>query len=144
MRSISGVLLGAALSISSPALAEDFPFDEDHWTFPEKGFELVNYKGKEAILFENADLETKAASFKDGIIEYDVAISTERAFDFLQFRIVDDFNYEEFYFRPHQSGKPDSTQYQPVTPVSARHKRPYILAALSRYGLFLTNRLYLR
>jgi hypothetical protein len=103
------------MSISSPALAEDFPFDEDHWTFPEKGFERVTYKGKEAIHFENVGLETVAASFIDGVIEYDVAISSERAFDFLQFRIVDDFNYEEFYFRPHQSGKPDSTQYQPVT-----------------------------
>ena len=56
----------------------------------------------------------KDSNFLNGIIEYDVAFSEERGFMGAVWRLQDNLNYEEFYMRPHQSGKPDANQYTPV------------------------------
>lgn len=55
-----------------------------------------------------------AAEFENGIIEMDLALSQERGFQGIRFRVQDERNYEEFYVRPHQSGNPDAMQYTPV------------------------------
>ncbi|HJP87688.1 MAG TPA: hypothetical protein VJ850_01480 [Candidatus Limnocylindrales bacterium] len=53
-------------------------------------------------------------SMVDGTIEIDVAVTGERAFHGLVWRVLDRANYESFYVRPHQVGNPDSIQYNPV------------------------------
>ncbi|HEY7024786.1 MAG TPA: hypothetical protein VH371_07495 [Candidatus Limnocylindrales bacterium] len=49
----------------------------------------------------------------DGTIEVDLALTGERAFPGLTWRMNGD-NYESFFVRPHQSGNPDAVQYTPV------------------------------
>jgi hypothetical protein len=49
----------------------------------------------------------------DGTIQVDVALSGERAFPGLTWRMRGE-NHEAFFVRPHQSGNPDSVQYTPV------------------------------
>ena len=43
-----------------------------------------------------------------------MALTGERSFHGLAWRVLDDDNYESFYVRPHQVGNPDSIQYNPV------------------------------
>lgn len=43
-----------------------------------------------------------------------MAVSGERGFAGLMFRVQDAKNFEHFYIRPHQSGNPDANQYTPV------------------------------
>jgi hypothetical protein len=53
-------------------------------------------------------------SFINGVIEFDLAFSGDRGFMGGTWRIQDAGNREEFYVRPHQSGKPDANQYTPI------------------------------
>lgn len=52
-------------------------------------------------------------SLLDGTVQMDVALTGERAFPGLAFRVRRD-QYEAFFVRPHQVGNPDSLQYTPV------------------------------
>ena len=49
----------------------------------------------------------------DGTIEVDLALTGERTFPGLIWRMHGQ-NYEAFFVRPHQSGNPDSVQYTPI------------------------------
>jgi hypothetical protein len=49
----------------------------------------------------------------DGTIEMDLAVSGERSFPGVAFRVRGQ-EYEAFFFRPHQVGNPDAVQYTPV------------------------------
>src|SRR4051812_26225052 len=49
----------------------------------------------------------------DGTVQVDVAVTGERSFPGLAWRVRDN-DYESFFIRPHQSGNPDSIQYTPV------------------------------
>lgn len=51
----------------------------------------------------------------DGTIELELAVSAERAFHGVVWRLRDSENYESFFVRPHQVGNPDSIQYTPVS-----------------------------
>ena len=50
----------------------------------------------------------------NAIVELDIAITEQRGFAGLVFRLQDKANFEHFYIRPHQSGNPDANQYTPV------------------------------
>jgi hypothetical protein len=50
----------------------------------------------------------------DGVLEVDVAVTAERSFHGVAWRVADDSNYESFFVRPHQVGNPDAVQYTPV------------------------------
>ena len=50
----------------------------------------------------------------DGVLEADFAVTAERSFHGLAWRIADESNYESFFVRPHQVGNPDAIQYTPV------------------------------
>jgi hypothetical protein len=52
---------------------------------------------------------------RDGVIELDLAVSAQRAFHGVVWRLQDEQNYESFFVRPHQVGNPDSIQYTPVS-----------------------------
>jgi hypothetical protein len=102
------------LICSSLTYGQVVPFTSERWKFATKDYELVNYKGKEAVLLKKNRAVLEGANFENGIIEYDMAFPQKRAFIALDFRIADDNNFEEFYVRPHQSGNPDANQYTPV------------------------------
>ena len=52
-------------------------------------------------------------SLVDGVVEVDLAVSGERSFPGLAWRIRDG-SHEEFFIRPHQVGNPDAVQYAPA------------------------------
>lgn len=54
--------------------------------------------------------------FKNGVIEVDMAVSGERSYPGVNFRIQSQRDYEHFYIRPHRAGLyPDAMQYAPCT-----------------------------
>ena len=71
--------------------------------------------GREALLIRSGLAILSGVEFENGTIEYDVAVSGERSFLGVAFRFdTTAGTYEDFYLRPHQTGRPDATQYTPV------------------------------
>ncbi len=94
--------------------AQSFPFDGEGWVF-QGDYKVESYKGAESLVLQSgASASLPGVDFKNGVIEYDVAIERNRGFILTQFRKQDGQNYEEYYLRPHQSGNPDAMQYTPV------------------------------
>jgi hypothetical protein len=54
------------------------------------------------------------ARFRVGTIAFDVNIPDAVGFVGIRFRMQGAGDYEDYYFRPMNSGAPDATQYQPV------------------------------
>jgi hypothetical protein len=90
------------------------PFNSPRWNI--KGEEAVQetHLGKPALRLKKGAAVLKDANFRNGIIEFDIALSKARYFPAIDFRMQDELNYEEYYLRPHQSGNPDAMQYTPV------------------------------
>lgn len=86
---------------------------DEAWEITAKSHEFAAYKGKKALYLNNGNAVLKNSDFKNGIIDYNVAFSKGRKFVGINFRLQNTTNYEVFYFRPHQSGNPDATQYTP-------------------------------
>ncbi|MFC2124932.1 family 16 glycoside hydrolase [Bacteroidota bacterium] len=114
------------------------PFDSQEWTIVSDDYKLEEFDGQESIYLPQGTASLKDVVFQDGIIEYDVAFPETRGFPGLFFRIQDSINSEEFYTRPHQSGNPDATQYQPIFNGSAGwqlyHGDGYSAAVKYRYN----------
>ncbi len=88
-------------------------FTPEEWEVTAKEYEFVTYKGKQSLRLTAGKARLKNSTFKNGIIDYHVAIEEGRNFAGIHFRINGN-NYEDFYLRSHQSGNPDATQYTPV------------------------------
>ncbi|MEM9834238.1 MAG: hypothetical protein AAF944_26630 [Bacteroidota bacterium] len=89
------------------------PFSSDRWKITGE-HTLEEYKGQSAVKLTNGRAYLSDVSLKNGIIEYDIAFTSDRGFVGAMFRIQDQENYEEYYMRAHQSGNPDAMQYTPV------------------------------
>jgi hypothetical protein len=90
----------------------EVPFDADLWEISGE-YEVVEYLGQTALKLQGGFAILKEAEVHNGIVEFDIAITEERGFAGLAFR-MGEADYEHFYVRPHQSGKPDANQYTPV------------------------------
>lgn len=95
------------------ASSQTIPFNPENWEFTANEYRFENHLGKES-LFLNGSALVKNSVFKNGIIEFDIAVTGERGFMGALWRHVSLGNTEEFYIRPHQSGNPDANQYTPV------------------------------
>ncbi len=102
------------LSITTGHAQTKVPFNSGQWKFETKDYTLETYLGKESIRLNKNRATLPDVIFENGIIEYDIALPQGRAFIGVMFRMQDALNYEDFYFRPHQSGNPDANQYTPV------------------------------
>jgi hypothetical protein len=103
-------------AISVPGL-HDIPLLDAAWGWRPDDVRSVDHRGRKAVAFaESVDLiaAPEGIQLRDGVLEADVALTGERAFHGLVWRVRDDENYESFYVRPHQVGNPDSVQYNPV------------------------------
>ena len=89
------------------------PFNTDSWIFT-GDMAAQTFEGREALDMQRGSATLSDVSLGQGVIEFDVWFEDKRQFPGFAFRGVDDQNYEYFYFRPHQSGNPDATQYSPV------------------------------
>ncbi|HJT73232.1 MAG TPA: hypothetical protein VJ720_04415 [Chitinophaga sp.] len=90
------------------------PFDSPRWKITGNGFVQETHLGRPAYRLEKGAALLEDANFKNGIIEFDIALAKERYFPAIEFRVQDEYNYEQYYLRPHQSGNPDAMQYTPV------------------------------
>ncbi len=93
---------------------ENVPFTDERWKIDAADHELVDYLGKQALKIRGGAAMLADINVRNGLVEFDIAVSQERGFAGLIFRLQDDANFEHFYIRPHQSGNPDANQYTPV------------------------------
>lgn len=106
--------LAASLLFVSLAPAQPVPFDSDRWTITAQENRLEPYNGQPSLYLKGGTAVLEDAAFTDGTIEFDIAFPGDRAFTGVFWRWQDPQNFEDFYFRPHQSGNPDANQYTPV------------------------------
>jgi len=100
-------------SLAGAQSAQTVPFSSDRWEFSGE-HTLEKYRGQSAVRLSSSKAYLNDVSLKNGIIEYDVAFTSDRGFVGAMFRMQDQGNYEEYYMRAHQSGNPDAMQYTPV------------------------------
>lgn len=110
----AAVLLLALVILFAKGQGQTVPFDSNRWKMEAKESKVVDYLGRKSLLLKGGLAVLKDSRFTNGVIEFDIAFSQERGFMGAVWRVQDFENYEEFYFRPHQSGNPDANQYQPV------------------------------
>src|SRR3954469_13338930 len=109
---IAAVLLFATQIWAQSALS--IPPDSLRWEL-EGDAKVVDYQGKKSLRMDGAAAVLKDFVMRDGVIDVDVNTPAKRGFVGFDFRIdKDQANYEEVYFRQHQSGYPDALQYTPV------------------------------
>ena len=78
-------------------------------------FEKMNYLDKNALVFpEGGEALLKDSTYKNMIIEFDLAFPDDYCNLGIRFRGQDDNNYENFYIRPHETGTNLAMQYTPV------------------------------
>jgi len=75
--------------------------------------EITEHLGRSAFKGYGTISDTK---FKNGIIEFDLAVTGERSYPGINFRMQSQMDYEHFYISPHRAGLyPDALQYTPCT-----------------------------
>ena len=89
------------------------PLDDAHWDITGEMVVEV-FEGRSALNLSRGSAQLKTTDMGRGTFEFDMWFEDKRQFPGFAFRGVDDSNFEYFYFRPHQSGNPDATQYSPV------------------------------
>lgn len=110
-------LLVLLICLTSMARAEgqqQFFADNPLWKLSGKQVAVENFAGRKAIKIHLGKALLDGVTFGDGLIEFDMYLSGERAFAYLYFRGQSQQNFEEIYFRSHKSAAPDALQYSPV------------------------------
>lgn len=108
--SAAAFAMGCILSLH----AQTVPFNSNRWEIEARESRVEEYLGRQSLFLKGGLALVKDSKFLNGVIEFDIAFSPERTFVGAVWRVLDGNNYEEFYFRPHQSGNPDANQYTPV------------------------------
>ncbi|MEQ6122994.1 hypothetical protein AAON49_02190 [Pseudotenacibaculum sp. MALMAid0570] len=106
------LILFAILSLKAQ---NNIPIDTTNWQIQAQSYILENFKGKQSIYLQGGFISLKKTKFLNGTIEFDVYLKEEQAFPGVYFRVDEDLNSEEFFLRPHLSGKPDANQAAPMT-----------------------------
>ena len=108
--------LALAVFLLLPGLsaAQSVPFDSERWSFYGAEYRLEEHLGQPALFLLNAHAVLEDVDLAKGAIEFDIAFSPARGFSGATFHRHGAGNFEQFYLRPHQSGNPDASQYQPV------------------------------
>ncbi len=132
-RRLSFLILMLKLGLNSYA-QEVIPLDTNHWDINARAYVFENYKGQDAIYMQAGVMGLKDVEFLNGTIEFDVYLKEEWAFPGLYFRYqLESGDSEQFFLRPHLSGKPDGNQAAPsiqgITPFQLyfgpRYSFPY-------------------
>ncbi len=109
-------LLIILIFLSERAAAQTaVPFDSPRWKIVGEETVKETHLGRPALRLKKGRALLTGANFRNGTIEFDIALKKARYFPAVQFRVQDDKNFEEYYLRPHQSGNPDAMQYVPVS-----------------------------
>ena len=92
------------------------PLEPDAWEWGGVERAEAELAGRAAVRLSGAGVLARPhdVTLKDGVLEADLAVTAERSFHGIAWRIADESNYESFFVRPHQVGNPDAIQYTPV------------------------------
>jgi DNA-binding beta-propeller fold protein YncE len=118
LRGSSGITLALLAATIAATIAvtragaepESVPFDSPRWTV--RNAETTEYLGRPCLqgFAYLADVD-----FADGVIEVDLAVTGQRGYPGLVFRVQSEENYENVYVRPHVAGVfANALQYTPV------------------------------
>lgn len=109
-------ILITVLLISTFCNAQNsIPLDTINWNINAKAYVLENYNGKDAIYLQAGSMTLKNKTFLNGTIEFDIFLKEEQCFPGVYFRATENFDTEQWFMRPHLSGKPDANQAAPAT-----------------------------
>lgn len=89
---------------------ENLEFDSEKWVMASA--EVVEHMGRSCLM---GTAYLKEVEFENGVIEVDVAVTGDRSYPGLIFRMQSSLDYERFYIRPHRAPfYPDALQYTHV------------------------------
>ncbi|MGD8278835.1 MAG: hypothetical protein PVH00_12440, partial [Gemmatimonadota bacterium] len=110
VRSSIPAIVALAL-LRAPAAAQmSIPFDSPRWQHVDS--EVVEHMGR---LSMQGTALLPDVQFRDGVIEFDIAVDGRRSYPGVLFRIREPNTYEHVYVRPHRAGLyPDAVQYTPA------------------------------
>ncbi|MCF7567822.1 hypothetical protein L3X37_05515 [Sabulilitoribacter arenilitoris] len=113
------------------------PLDTLNWRITTKSFVAEKYKGKNSVYVQGGSIILKDVEFINGTIEFDVFLKEEQAFPGVEFRVVGE-NAEQFFLRPHLSGKADANQAAPkvngITPFQLNFGPKYSFPYTYKYN----------
>lgn len=107
------VWLVIALALPAQVRAQ-LAWDAERWTIEARESAIERYMGREGLSLNSGVAWLEGVELRNGIIEFDLAAKNQLGFYGIAFRAADAGDYEHFYLRPFQSGRPDATQYTPV------------------------------
>jgi hypothetical protein len=110
------LFLAAAVSSGQEAIPQTLsvPADSPRWDLQGEA-KVAEYQGRKSLMLNGGAAILKDFEMRDGVIDVDVSTPAKRGFVGFDFRLdKDGINYEEVYFRQHQSGYPDALQYTPI------------------------------
>ncbi len=110
------LLDGTVVELSDGGLDESAlrPFDSLQWTISGQ-HEYMPYQGFESLFFlEEGEAKLNDATFKNFMIEFDLAMMPGDGNAGVKFRMQDEGNFENYYIRMHESGTNKAMQYTPV------------------------------
>lgn len=115
----SSIAAGVLAALSAPAFGqeESLEFDGRDWmvVHGDRGEVTIGeFEGRDALYISRGQAWLADLDLADMVIEYAYATTHQSGFLGTNFRAQADGNLEQFYVRPHQSGQPDATQYQPI------------------------------
>ena len=124
IRSVSRTALLAGGLCLSPFMAPGYAQEIETLTFEGQTWQVFHgqageistgqYMGRDALYIRRGQAQLSDIDLADMVIDYSYAPTEQSGFMGVNFRDLGDNNLEQFYTRPHQSGQPDATQYQPV------------------------------
>jgi len=105
------LLLIPLLSISALSISQQefIPFDSDQWSI--QNGKVTEYLGEQCLM---GTAQLNGIEFTNGIIEFDMAVSGQRSYPGIYFRMQSPLEYEHFYIRPHRVWYDDALQYTPA------------------------------
>lgn len=107
-------VLGLWISLGTSA-QQVIPMDTNALAINARAYIFEHFKGADAIYMQAGAFSLKDIEFLNGTIEFDVFLKEEQAFPGLYFRYQEESsNAEQFFLRPHLSGKPDANQAAPA------------------------------
>jgi hypothetical protein len=113
-KTAQGLLCAMTILATTIVNAEIIPFDDGRWQIEAEASSIEDYLGQPALKIFGGSAMLPSVQAVEGVIEFDIAVTEVRGFSGARFRQQDALNFEHFYIRPHQSGKPDANQYTPV------------------------------
>ncbi|HEX6629345.1 MAG TPA: hypothetical protein VF105_15450 [Gemmatimonadaceae bacterium] len=108
------VLCAVLTVVTLPVAAQQIPFSDAQWKLSGDSTRVEMFDGRQILRMETGSAERRDIRFEDGTIDVDVMTSRRRSFVYVNFRVQNEGEYEDFYLRPHKAQLPDAAQYAPV------------------------------